>query len=282
MQLVSFLQRGQARYGVVDGEGVVDLTQRLGGEFPSLRELIAGNGRAKIDRFLGRGRADHALAELSYLPAVPDPAKIICVGVNYHDHRAEMGRKPEDYPTLFVRWPSSLVGHGQPLIKPRESERFDYEGEIAIIIGKAGRRIPRERALDYIMGFSCFQDGSVRDFQRHTSQFTPGKNFSASGALGPFIVTRDEIADPTALTLTTRLNGIEMQHAPASDMIFGFDAIIAYCSTFTELCPGDVIATGTPGGVGAARTPPVFMKPGDTIEVDIPGVGLLRNPVSEG
>jgi 2-keto-4-pentenoate hydratase/2-oxohepta-3-ene-1,7-dioic acid hydratase in catechol pathway len=220
MQLVSFLQRGVARYGVVEGEGVVDLTQRLGAEFPSIRALIAGNGRTRIERFLGRGRADHALAELSYLPAVPDPAKIICVGVNYRDHRAEMGRKAEDFPTLFTRWPSSLVGHGQPLIKPRESESFDFEGEIAIVIGKAGRRIPRERALDYIAGYSCFQDGSVRDFQRHTSQFTAGKNFVGSGALGPVIVTRDEIADPLDLTLTTRLNGVQMQQAGARDMVF--------------------------------------------------------------
>ena len=282
MQFVSFQQRGAARFGVVEGDGVVDLTQRLGAEFPTLRALIAGNGRARVERVLGRGRADHALAELSYLPALPDPTKIICIGVNYHDHRAEMGRKAADYPTVFTRWPSSLVGHGQPLIRPRESTRFDYEGEIAIIIGKAGRRIPRERALDYIMGYSCFQDGSVRDFQNHSSQFTPGKNFVGSGALGPVIVTRDEIEDPSSLTLTTRLNGVEMQAAGAKDMIFGFDAIIAYCSTFTELCPGDVIATGTPGGVGTARNPPVFMNPGDTIEVEIPGVGLLRNPVTEG
>lgn len=282
MRLVSFLQRGVARYGVVEGEGVVDLTQRLGGDFASIRGLIAGNGRSRIERFLGRGRADHALAELSFLPVIPDPPRIICVGVNYHDHRAEMGRAPADYPTLFIRWPSSLVGHGQPLIRPRESEAFDYEGEIAIVIAKAGRRIPRERALDYVAGFSCFQDGSVRDYQRHSTQFTAGKNFVASGALGPWLVTREDIADPRGLTLTTRLNGIEMQRAPSCDMIFDFETIIAYCSVFTELQPGDVIATGTPGGVGAARTPPVFMKTGDTVEVEISEIGLLRNSVSEG
>jgi 2-keto-4-pentenoate hydratase/2-oxohepta-3-ene-1,7-dioic acid hydratase in catechol pathway len=282
MRLVSFLQRGAARYGVVEGEGVVDLTQKLGAEFPSLKALLAGNGRARIERFLGRGRADHALAELSYLPVVPDPAKIICVGLNYRDHREEMGRTEVPYPTLFVRWPSSLVGHGQPLIKPRESDRFDYEGEIAIIIGKAGRRIPRERALDYIAGFSCFQDGSVRDYQRHSSQFTPGKNFQGSGALGPFLVTREEIEDPQALELTTRLNGVEMQRAVARDLVHSFDEVIAYCSLFAELCPGDVIAMGTPAGVGSARQPPVYMNPGDTIEVEISTVGLLRNPVSEG
>jgi 2-keto-4-pentenoate hydratase/2-oxohepta-3-ene-1,7-dioic acid hydratase in catechol pathway len=282
MRFVSFSQRGAPRYGVVEGEGVVDLTQRMGGEFASLRELIAGNGRVRVEQFLGRGRADHALDQLSFLPVIPEPAKIICVGVNYHDHRAEMGRETPKHPMIFTRWPSSLVGHDQPLIKPRESDAFDYEGEIAVIIGKAGRRIPRERAFDYVAGYSIFQDGSVRDFQRHTSQFTPGKNFFATGSLGPVLVTRDEIADPFDFNLVTRLNGIEMQRAVSRDMIFGIEEIIAYCSLFTELVPGDVIATGTPGGVGAARTPPVFMKPGDMVEVEVSGIGTLRNPVSEG
>jgi 2-keto-4-pentenoate hydratase/2-oxohepta-3-ene-1,7-dioic acid hydratase in catechol pathway len=285
MRFVSFSLRGAPRYGVVEREGVVDLTQRMGGEFASLRELLAGNGRVRVEQFLGRGRADHGLDQLSYLPVIPEPAKIICVGVNYHDHRTEMGRdtgKKPEYPMIFTRWPSSLVGHDQPLVKPRESEAFDYEGEIAVIIGKAGRRIPRERAFDYVAGYSVFQDGSVRDFQRHTSQFTAGKNFFATGALGPELVTRDEVADPFALTLVTRLNGVEMQRAVARDMIFGIEETIAYCSLFTELLPGDVIATGTPGGVGVARNPPVFMKPGDTVEVEVSGIGTLRNPVSEG
>ena len=288
MRFVSFTQRGTARFGVVDREGVIDLTQRLAADYGSLRDLLAGNGqgqaRAKVEALLDRGRADHALDSLSFLPVIPDPTKIICVGANYYEHAAEMGRstaKP-DYPMLFVRWPSSLVGHDQPLVKPRESEQFDYEGEIAVIIGKPGRRIPRERAFDYVAGYSIFQDGSVRDFQRHTSQFTPGKNFYATGSLGPWLVTRDDIADPFAFTLTTRLNGVEMQHAVTRDMIFSIEETIAYCSTFTELVPGDVIATGTPGGVGFARKPPVFMKPGDMVEVEVSNIGVLRNPASEG
>jgi 2-keto-4-pentenoate hydratase/2-oxohepta-3-ene-1,7-dioic acid hydratase in catechol pathway len=284
MRFVSFSQRGSARFGVVERDGVIDLTQRLGNDYGSLRELIAGNERSKIEALIGRGRADHALDSLTYLPVIPNPAKIICVGANYHDHRAEMGRAADApaHPMLFTRWADSLVGHGQPLIKPRESEQFDYEGEIAVIIGKAGRRIPRERAFDYVAGYSIFQDGSVRDFQRHTSQFTPGKNFYATGSLGPWLVTRDDIADPFGFTLVTRLNGVEMQRAISRDMIFGIEETIAYCSIFAELVPGDVIATGTPGGVGAARKPPVFMKPGDMIEVEVSGIGTLRNPVSEG
>lgn len=282
MRLVSFQIRGVPRYGAVEGNGVVDLCQRLGSEFPTLREFIAGNARSRAETFLERGRADYALEELTFLPVIPEPAKVICVGVNYHDHRLESGRPEIAHPTLFVRWPSSLVGHNQPICRPRESERFDFEGEIAIVIGKAGRRISRDRALDHIAGFSCFQDGSVRDFQQHSSQFTAGKNFQHSGAFGPCLVTRDEIADPRAIAIKTRLNGIEMQSASSADLIFGFEALINYCSTLTELLPGDVIATGTPGGVGAARNPPVFMRPGDTVEVEVSGVGLLRNPVAEG
>lgn len=283
MRLLSFAQKGVPRYGLVEGEGVIDLSARIGTEYPSLRALLAGNALAKAaDRFLGRGRADHALADIAFRPVIPDPDKILCIGINYETHRAEMGRPKPDYPTVFTRFANAQVGHGQPMIKPRESDSFDYEGEIAFVIGKAGRRIPRERAYDYIAGFSCYNDGSVRDFQRHTTQFTPGKNFVASGAFGPWLVTRDEIADAGALSLKTRLNGIEMQNAEARDMTFPFEALVAYCSTFTELAPGDVIVTGTPGGVGAARNPPIFMKPGDSVEVEISGVGILRNPISEG
>ncbi len=281
MRYVSFMQRGTVCYGMIEGDGVIDLTTRLGSDYPSLKALLAGNGRAKLDRFAGRGRADLALSELSYRPVIPDPDKIICVGLNYADHAAETGRTPPAYPTLFVRFPSSQVGHAQSIIKPKESEQFDYEGEIAIVIGKAGRRIPRERAHDYIAGFSCYNDGSVRDYQSQTTQFTAGKNFFASGAFGPFLVTRDEMPEGP-LTLVTRLNGIEMQRASSADLIFSFDALIAYCSIFTELLPGDVIVTGTPAGVGHARKPPVYMRPGDSVEVEVSGVGVLQNSVSEG
>jgi 2-keto-4-pentenoate hydratase/2-oxohepta-3-ene-1,7-dioic acid hydratase in catechol pathway len=190
-----------------------------------------------------------------------------------------MGREIPDYPVVFVRFPGSQTGHEQAIVRPRVSEKYDYEGELAIIIGKRARHVGRSEALDCIAGYSCFMDGSVRDWQSHTPQFTAGKNFARSGSMGPWLVTRDEVPDPTELTLTTRLNGEVMQNGRLADLLFDIPTLIEYCSTFTELLPGDVIATGTPGGVGAARTPPVWLKQGDTVEVDISGIGLLVNPV---
>jgi 2-keto-4-pentenoate hydratase/2-oxohepta-3-ene-1,7-dioic acid hydratase in catechol pathway len=213
---------------------------------------------------------------------IPRPDKILCVGVNYREHREETGRAPTEHPTIFVRFAASQIGQDQPMLRPVESERLDFEGEIALIIGRRGRRIPPASALEHVAGFSCYNDGSVRDYQRHTTQFTPGKNFVGTGAFGPWMVTRDEIGDPAALELTTRVNGEVMQHARADQLIFGFEAIIAYCSTFTELVPGDVIVTGTPGGVGAARTPPLFLQPGDVVEVEVQPLGTLRNTVAVG
>jgi 2-keto-4-pentenoate hydratase/2-oxohepta-3-ene-1,7-dioic acid hydratase in catechol pathway len=191
-----------------------------------------------------------------------------------------MGRERPERPVLFVRFGGSVVGHGRPLLKPRESEQFDYEGELAVIIGKRARRVGRDRALDYVAGYSCFNDGSVRDYQRHSAQFTPGKNFHASGAFGPWLVTTEEIPDPRKLTLTTRLNGSVMQHESVAELCFDVPQLIEYCSTWTQLEPGDVIVTGTPGGVGAGRKPPVWMKAGDTVEVEISGIGVLRNAVT--
>jgi 2-keto-4-pentenoate hydratase/2-oxohepta-3-ene-1,7-dioic acid hydratase in catechol pathway len=181
---------------------------------------------------------------------------------------------------LFVRFGDSIVGHERPILKPRESEQLDYEGELAVVIGRRARRVGRDRALDYVAGYSCFNDGSVRDYQRHSQQFTPGKNFHASGSFGPWLVTTDEIADPRKLTLTTRLNGAVMQHESVGELCFDVPQLIEYCSTWAQLEPGDVIVTGTPGGVGAGRKPPVWMKPGDTVEVEITGIGTLRNPVA--
>jgi 2-keto-4-pentenoate hydratase/2-oxohepta-3-ene-1,7-dioic acid hydratase in catechol pathway len=208
------------------------------------------------------------------------PNKILCVGVNYRPHIEEMGREVPDYPVVFTRFASSLVGHDEPVIRPRVSEQFDFEGELAIVIGKTARHVPRERALDYVGGYCCFLDGSVRDWQRHTMQFTAGKNFERSGAIGP-VVPAGEVGDPADLELTTRVNGKIMQQGRIADLVFDIPYLVEYCSTFTELEPGDVIATGTPGGVGAARTPPVWLRDGDIVEVAIPGVGLLRNPVRD-
>jgi len=206
--------------------------------------------------------------------------KILCVGVNYRPHIEEMGRDIPEYPVVFVRFGSSLVGDGEPIIRPQVSEQFDFEGELAVIIGKPARHVSREDAFDYIAGYCCFLDGSVRDWQRHTGQFTAGKNFERSGAIGPMVAAED-VGDPTALELTTRVNGEVMQEGRVSDLVFDIPALIEYCSTFTQLQPGDVIATGTPGGVGAARRPPVWLKDGDLVEVGISGLGVLSNPVRD-
>ena len=212
-------------------------------------------------------------------PALPPLRRIFCAAVNYVDHREEMGRAATEKPMLFMRTPQSLVHHGEPLQLPAESAEFDFEGELALIIGTAGRRIPRELALDHVLGWTCFMDGTLRDWQRHTGQFTPGKNFDRSGSIGPYLVTREELGDYKAHTLVTRLNGEEVQRTAVEMMLFDAEALIAYISSFTELRPGDIIATGTCGGVGAKRNPPLFMKPGDRIEVEVTGIGVLSNPV---
>ena len=205
-------------------------------------------------------------------------ARILCVGVNYRPHIEEMGREVPDYPVLFTRHPSSLVANGESVMRPRVSVQFDFEGELAVVIGKPARHVRRERALDYVGGYCCFMDGSVRDWQGHTSQFTAGKNFERSGAIGP-VTPAAEIPDPATLELTTRVNGELMQRGRLADLVFDIPYLIEYCSTFAALEAGDVIATGTPGGVGAARRPPVWLRDGDVVEVDVPGIGVLRNPV---
>lgn len=271
MKLVSF-QRGDSRsYGRLDGDEVVDLS---GAHAATLREALALEGVAE-----GSGAARYPLAEVTLLPPIPDPGKILCVGINYDDHRVETGRPKMDYPTIFTRWADTQVAHGAPLIRPMASERFDFEGELAVIIGKGGRRISEAEALAHVAGYSCYQDGSIRDWQNHTQQFTPGKNFPGTGGFGPWMVTADEIPDPQALQLTTRLNGEVVQDASTGDMVFGVASLIAYISQFTLLSPGDVISTGTPGGVGARRNPPLWMKAGDVVEVQISGIGTLKNPV---
>ena len=278
MRLVSFEKNGRASFGIVTGGGIVDAAPRL--KRSGLREALAAGALSELER-LAEGSPDFGLDEIAFAPPIPDAAaKLLCVGINYVPHIREMGRERPEKPVLFVRFVGSIVGHGQPLLKPRESEQFDYEGELAVVIGKRARRVSRERAFDYVAGYSCFNDGSVRDFQRHSNQFTPGKNFHASGSFGPWLVTTDEIPDPRKLTLTTRLNGAVMQHESVAELCFDVPQLIEYCSTWTQLEPGDVIVTGTPGGVGAGRKPPVWMKPGDSVEVEISAVGTLRNPVA--
>jgi 2-keto-4-pentenoate hydratase/2-oxohepta-3-ene-1,7-dioic acid hydratase in catechol pathway len=279
MRLVSFEKNGRAGFGVVVGDAVVEATTRLSSKPLGLRDALAAGALPELAR-LAAGKPDFALGEVTFAPVIPDAAaKVICVGVNYLPHIKEMGRERPDKPVLFTRFADSIVGHGRPLLKPLASEQFDFEGELAVVIGKRARRVAKERALDYVAGFSCFNDGSVRDYQRHSPQFTPGKNFHASGAFGPWLVTIDEIPDPRQLMLTTRLNGAVVQHESVGELCFDVPQLIEYCSIWTQLEPGDVIVTGTPGGVGAGRKPPLWMKAGDTIEVEITGIGTLRNPV---
>jgi 2-keto-4-pentenoate hydratase/2-oxohepta-3-ene-1,7-dioic acid hydratase in catechol pathway len=279
MRLASFERKGRPGFGIVVGDGVVDLAARFAGNANSLREVLATIGLRELER-LALSALDFGVAEIAFAPVITDPAaKLLCVGVNYMPHIKEMGRERPERPVIFVRFGDSIVGHGRPLLAPRESEQFDYEGELAVVIGKRARRVSRDRALDYVAGYSCFNDGSVRDYQRHSPQFTPGKNFHASGAFGPWLVTADEIPDPRKLMLTTRLNGAVMQHESVGELCFDVPQLIEYCSIWTQLEPGDVIVTGTPGGVGAGRKPPVWMKPGDSVEVEISGIGTLRNSV---
>ena len=268
MKLMSFRRPdGAARWGVVVEGGVADCGASL------RAALAAGPVRPAATR------PDHALEAVTFLPPIPDPDKIICVGLNYLSHIKEGGREPPARPTIFTRWANTQVGHGQPLVRPNVSATFDYEGELAVVIAERCRHVPRDRAAAVIAGYACYNDGSIREWQRHSSQFTPGKNFVGTGGFGPWIVTPDEAGDITRSSLVTRLNGEEVQRATIDDLVFDVPALIEYCSTFTELLPGDVIITGTTGGVGAYRTPPLWMKPGDTVEVEITGIGTLRNGV---
>jgi 2-keto-4-pentenoate hydratase/2-oxohepta-3-ene-1,7-dioic acid hydratase in catechol pathway len=277
MKIASFEVNGRPSYGVVTGESLLEPGDEFLSRYEDLRAVIAADALAGL--LAEEGGQQHPISSVKFLPVIPNPDKILCVGVNYRPHIEEMGREVPDYPVVFVRFPGSQVGHGQPLIRPRVSEHFDFEGELAIVIGKPARNVSRNDAMQYIAGYCCFMDGSVRDWQRHTGQFTAGKNFDRSGAMGPFLTTCDAVSDPGSLKLTTRVNNVVMQEGELTDLIFDIPSLIEYCSTFTELLPGDVIATGTPGGVGAGRTPPVWLKAGDTVEVEVLGIGKLSNSV---
>lgn len=268
---------GDATFGRVEGGEVIDLRHGVPG-CARLRDYLA------TDAFAARAALSgmrHAISDVVLLPVIPDPGKIICVGLNYKEHVQETGRSDSEHPALFMRSSISQTAHGAPLLKPRTSQRFDYEGELAIVIGKPGRRISEAEALSHVAGYACYNDGSVRDWQRHTHQWTPGKNFDQTGAFGPWLVTPDEMGDRASTWLTTRVNGIVVQRASLAQMIFSIEEIIAYVSGFTTLEVGDVIVTGTPGGVGDRRSPPLYLFDGDVVEVEIDGVGVLRNPVAE-
>jgi len=280
MKFASFKINGTASWGLIDGAEAVDLGAALRDRFPDLKSAIAA-GALKEAAAAASKAARHPLKDITWLPVIPNPDKILCIGLNYETHRKETGRSEVENPTVFGRFANSQTGHLANIIRPRVSKDLDFEGELALIIGKPGRYISRASAWDHIAGYACYNEGSVRDFQRHTHQFTPGKNFPDTGAFGPWMVTPDEAGDLAPLRLQTRLNGEVVQDATISQMIFGIPQQIEYCSSFTRLEPGDVIVTGTPGGVGSRRTPPLWMKPGDVVEVEIDRIGLLRNGVAD-
>jgi 2-keto-4-pentenoate hydratase/2-oxohepta-3-ene-1,7-dioic acid hydratase in catechol pathway len=279
MRLVSYRQGATEGFGVVRDGAIIDGAKALGGRYRELKSVLGAGALPELARAVQGARADVPLEAVQLLPPIPNPDKILCVGVNYLAHREETGRTESAYPTLFTRFANTQVGHGAPLIRPQVSKELDYEAELAVVIGRRGHRVPRADALSLVAGYSCYQDATLRDWQRHTSQFTPGKNFLGTGGFGPWLVTADEIPDPSKLTLIGRLNGREMQRSATELLIFDVPELIAYITRFTELVPGDVLSTGTPGGVGSKRKPPVFLQAGDVFEVEVTGVGVLRNPV---
>lgn len=282
MRLVTFQHEHRTGFGrLLAGDLIIECGPLLGADLQSVRAVLEADALDEV-RNVTEGRpADLRLADVRLLPPVLDPSKILCAGVNYREHREETSQPEVAYPTIFPRYADSQMGHEAPLLRPAETEQFDYEGELALVIGKAGRRIPAEKAFDHVAGYACYQDGSVRDWQMHSRQWITGKTFPGTGGFGPALVTADEVPDVTELHLTTRVNGEVLQSASVADLVFTIPQLIAYISTFTPLYPGDVLVTGTPGGVGLFRDPQVFLKAGDIVEVEIDGIGTLRNAVTQ-
>jgi 2-keto-4-pentenoate hydratase/2-oxohepta-3-ene-1,7-dioic acid hydratase in catechol pathway len=277
MKFCSFFLDGRDTWGSVLGEGLVDLGGLHKGQYPDLKAFIAAGMPADV--LSGIGSAEISLSDVELSPVIPNPEKIVLAAINYWDDDPDPEKAPA-YPVLFSRWPSSQIGHGAPLIEPRSSRKLDFEGELAAIIGVGGRHIPAEQAMDHVAGYSIYNDASVRDWQKHSHQFTPGKNFSGTGAFGPWMVQARDLPDPkTGLTLTTKVNGIQKQRTDTSRMIFDIPYLISYISTFAPLVPGDVIVTGTCTGFGITRTPQEFLSPRDVVDVEIEGIGVLSNTV---
>lgn len=281
MKLVSFTRENRPGFGAVKDNGIIDLGAAFNGRYADLKSLLADDAVSAASALAAERTPDFELSEVTLLPVIPEPGKIWCCGLNYHEHVQETNREVTEQPTFFLRFADSQVGHGQPIVRPKESTQLDYEAEIAVIIGKGGRRIREADVAEHIAGYACYNDATIRDWQRHTSQWEPGKNFWRTGGFGPWIVTADEIPFGTTMTLITRLNGQEMQRATTDMMIHSIARQIAYVSSVAPLQPGDVIVTGTPGGVGARRNPPVWMKSGDVVEIEVDRVGVLRNPIAD-
>ena len=281
MQFCSYIMPdGTPSYGTLSSDGLHDAGNGFRSTYATLRDVLAADALAALNETAGSSPALD-IADVTMLPPITRPDKIICIGLNYMSHIKETGREKPKYPSIFTRYPDSVLGHNAQLVRPKASQKFDFEGELAVVIGKPARHVAEADAQDYIAGYSCFNDGSIRDVQRHTTQFWAGKSFEASGAMGPCLVTPDAVGDLRTLTLETRLNGEQVQSTSVGDLAFGVGEIIAYLSTIITLLPGDVIATGTPSGVGLFRDPQLWMKPGDTVEVEITRLGVLRNTVKD-
>jgi 2-keto-4-pentenoate hydratase/2-oxohepta-3-ene-1,7-dioic acid hydratase in catechol pathway len=282
MKFASFKpsESAAATWGLIDGNDAVDLGAVFNDRFADLKSAISAGALSEVATEAAAARR-YPVAGISWLPPIPNPDKILCIGLNYETHRKETGRSEVEYPTVFTRFASSQTAHMTDIVRPRVSHDLDFEGELAVIIGKPGRYVARATAFDHVAGYSLYNDGSVRDFQRHTHQFTPGKNFPRTGGFGPWLMTPDQLGPLGALRLMTRVNGQVVQQATIDQMIFDIPRQIEYCSTFTRLEPGDIIATGTPGGVGAKRNPPLWLKPGDKVEVELDRLGILQNGVAD-
>lgn len=284
MRLASYIIEGDESYGIISADNkVVDLGAQLGERYPHLIDLLAGDAMPDVAKLDGE-TSNIPLSDVTLLRPIPYPEKVFCIGVNYGDRNAEYkdGSEGPNYPSVFVRSPDSLVAHGENLIRPPESEQLDYEGEIVIVIGKTGRRIAPENVRDHIAGLTIMNEGTIRDWLRHGKfNVTPGKNFAASGAIGPWLVTTDEFGSFDNLEVTTRVNGEVRQNDNTANLLFDFGYLVNYLSTFMELKPGDVIATGTPTGAGARFDPPKWLTPGDVVEVEVGGIGVLSNTVAD-
>ncbi|HET7681276.1 MAG TPA: fumarylacetoacetate hydrolase family protein [Xanthobacteraceae bacterium] len=277
MKLASYVAGGKPSFGAVVGDGVVTLNDKLGGKYADLREALAGGALEQMKQAAQGAKPDHKLSDITFLPVIREPKKILCVGINYKSHAAESGHDAPALPNIFTRFVDTLAAHEGEQVKPKASNNYDFEGELALVIGKGGRAIDRKDALSYVAGYTCFCDGSARDFTKYS--LVASKNFPRTGPLGPWMVTTDEIPDPGKLVLKTRLNGQEMQKSGTDMLIHDIPAIIEFCSKWAPLSPGDIIATGTPEGIGGKRNPPVWMKGGDVLEVEISGIGTLRSHI---
>ncbi len=285
MKFVNFSVNGSTRIGLVKNGRVIDLSQRLGADYPDMVSFIERGGLAAARKLEATETGEYDYEQVTLLPVVPNPRRIFCIGLNYHDHVAEAdkalgGRKVPTKPMVFARWPESLTSHRGHIVRPKVSEKLDWEAELLVVIGeKVPRYTPVEKALSHVFGYAAMNEACLRDYQFHSSQLNPGKNFESTGAVGPWLVTADEVPDPQNLDIEMRLNGEVMQSANTKDMVFSVAQIISYISDWQPLLPGDMIASGTMAGVGFARMPPIFMKPGDRAEIKIERIGTLVNTV---